>query len=104
MQKQEAVSSICSGKIFDLKILESDWLRAFWPISLEQDFSQIQVLCRSTANNINFHYRTNSVKINVQIFLIIEKTLFLAYFWPISPIFGTKKVFLKNSALPHITL
>ena len=24
---------ICSGEIIDLKILQSDWLRAFWPIS-----------------------------------------------------------------------
>ena len=39
--KNEAVSSICSGEILDLKILQSGWLRAFWPISQEQDFSQI---------------------------------------------------------------
>ena len=32
---------ICSGEIIDLKILQSDCLRAFWPISQEQDFSQI---------------------------------------------------------------
>ena len=38
--KNEAISSICSGEIVDLKILQSDWLRAFWPISQEQDFSQ----------------------------------------------------------------
>ena len=35
--KNEAVSSTC----FDLKILQSDWLRAFWFISQEQNFSQI---------------------------------------------------------------
>ena len=39
--KNEAVSSICSGEIVDLKILQFDWLRAFWPISQEQDFFQI---------------------------------------------------------------
>ena len=32
-------------------------------------------------NNIFFHYRINSVKINDQIFLQIQKTLFLAFFW-----------------------
>ena len=37
--KNEAISSICSGNILDLKILQSDWLRAFWDISLKQDFS-----------------------------------------------------------------
>ena len=47
----------------DLKILQSDWLRAFWPIPQEQDFSQTYHLCRNTTNNINFHYRSNSVKI-----------------------------------------
>ena len=39
--KNEAVSSICSCEILDLKILQPDWLRVFWPISKEQDFSQI---------------------------------------------------------------
>ena len=33
--KNEAISSISSGEIVDLKILHSDWLRAFWPISQE---------------------------------------------------------------------
>ena len=39
--KNEAVLLICSGEIFDLKILQSDWLREFRPISREQDFSKI---------------------------------------------------------------
>ena len=39
--KNEAVSLICSEEIFDLKILQSNWLRRFWPISQEQNFSQI---------------------------------------------------------------
>ena len=39
--KNEAVSLISSGKIIDLKILQSDWLRAFWPISQEQGFSEM---------------------------------------------------------------
>ena len=65
--KNQAISSICFGDIVDTKILQSDWLRAFWPISPEQDFSQIWDLCRNTANNINFRYRTNSVKNSQQI-------------------------------------
>ena len=43
------------------KTLQSDWLRAFWSITKEKDFSQRQDLSRNTANNMNFHYRTNSV-------------------------------------------
>ena len=62
----------------------------------EQHFSLIDDLYRNTANNANFHYITNSRKINDRIFLQIQKTLFLAYFRPISPILGAKTVFLKN--------
>ena len=51
--KNEAISSICSGEMADLKMLQSDQLRAFWPISQKQDFPQIYDLCRNTANNIN---------------------------------------------------
>ena len=61
--KNEAALSICS----DLKIMQSDWLRAFQSISQEQDFSQILDLYGN--KNINFHYRTNSMKSNIQIFL-----------------------------------
>ena len=75
-------------KIVDLKILKSDWLRAFWLISQDQDFSRILELRRNTINNINFCFETtNLVKINSQIFLQIRKTFFL----PISRIFGSKK-------------
>ena len=51
-----------------LKILQSDCLRTYWPISQERKFPQIWDLCKNTANNINFHYGRNSVKINDQIF------------------------------------
>ena len=61
MQKNEAVSSICSGEIVDLKILQSDWLRAFWPISQKQDFSQYRI-CAGTQ-------QIYSKKVNDQIFL-----------------------------------
>ena len=55
--------------MLDLKILQSERLRAFWPISQQQYFFQIEDLYRNKANNINFHYRANSEKINDQIFL-----------------------------------
>ena len=66
--KNEVISSICSRETVDLKTLQSDWLRAFWPISQEQDFSQCRI-CAETANNMDFHYRSKSVKINDKIFL-----------------------------------
>ena len=40
-------------------------LRTFWPISQKQ---KLWDLCRNTANNTHFHYRSNSVKINDQTF------------------------------------
>ena len=39
--KNQGFSSSCSRDIVDLKILQSDWLWAFWPIVQEPDFSQI---------------------------------------------------------------
>ena len=51
----------------------------------------------STASNKNFRYRTNSLKFTDQIFLYIQKTLFLAHFLNL----GTKKNFLKNRAVMH---
>ena len=58
-----------AGEMLDLKIPQSEWLRAFWLIPEEQNSSQIDDLYRHTANNINFHYGTNSGKINDQVFL-----------------------------------
>ena len=48
----------------DLKILQSDWLTAFWHISQEPDFSWKCDLYMNIVNNINFHYRLNAQKIN----------------------------------------
>ena len=88
MQKNKAFSSFCSRDIVNLKILQFDWLRAFWPISKESDFSQVWDLCKNTANIIKFLYK---------------KTLFLAHFGSIFPIFGAKKNFLENPALSPTT-
>ena len=66
--KNEAVSSICSAELVNLKMLQSR----------EQNFSQIWDLCKNTGNNINCHHR-------------IQKILFLAQF----PQWG-KKCFSKK--------
>ena len=78
------------------KILQSDWLRTFWSISHELKFPQTWDLCKNLAN-INFHYRTNSVKIKYKIFQKIKKTMFLATH------FLGQKNFLKNPALSRTT-
>ena len=81
--------------MLDLKILQSEWLKAFWSISQEQHFSQIEDLYRNTANNINFHYRTHSGKIKNS---LISKNPIFACFGPFSQFLGAKKVFPKNLA------
>ena len=95
MQKNEA------GEILDLKIPQSEWLRAFWPIPQEKHFPWIEDFYRNTANNINFPYRTNVGKINVYIFLWIQKTLFLECFWSI-PQFLRAKRFHKKSGMHNL--
>ena len=92
-----------AGEMFDLKILQLEWLRAFWPITQEQHFSQIEDLYGNTVNNINFHYRTNSGEINDQIFLQIQKTCFRTIFAHFPSFWegegGAKKAFPKNLAI-----
>ena len=39
--KNQTISSICSGEMAEIKITQSDWLRAIWPLSHEPIFSQI---------------------------------------------------------------
>ena len=62
--KNQAFSSFCSRNTVNLKILQSDWLRAFWLISQEAEFPQVWDLCKNTANIIKFLDRPNSEKNN----------------------------------------
>ena len=81
------------------KIIQSDWLGTFWPISQEQNLSQIWDLCRNTVN-INFHYITNSVKINAKFFNKFKKPCFgpfLVRFPNLGQIFFSQ----KSSSIMH---
>ena len=80
------------------KILQSDWLKTFWPISHEQKFCQIWDLCRNTTNSINFHYKTNLVKISDQIFQWIQKPYLRSNFASFSQFWG-QKFFPENLAV-----
>ena len=53
--KNEAVSQIGSEQIIDLKILQTDWLRAFWPIPQEQDFFPNIGFVQQIKNDIFLH-------------------------------------------------
>ena len=87
--KIQAISSICSRDIVDLKILQSDWLRAFRPVTLEPDFSQIWDLHRNTNTE---EIIEEIQKKNYQTFQLIQKTLF---FGPFSTSLGQTKFFQK---------
>ena len=58
------------------KILQVDWLRTFWPIYQEQEFSQLWDLCRNTANNIIFIIEQIQWKLMTNFFNILNKTVF----------------------------
>ena len=58
---------------------------------------------RNTANNRNFHYRTNSVKINDRIFQYIQKNPVFGPFLSHFHNFWGKKIFLGNPALSRTT-
>ena len=65
MQKNQSFLSLRSGVyIVNLKILQSDWPKAFWPISQEPDFFQVWDQSKNRANNMNFLYKPNSEKNN----------------------------------------
>ena len=53
--KNQDISWIRSGDIVDIKMVQSDWLRAFWLISRKLDLSQIWDFQRNTAISITFH-------------------------------------------------
>ena len=61
---QPDFSSFYSRDTVDLKILQLDWPRAFWPISQEADFSQVWDLCKNTVVNINFICKLNKLRKN----------------------------------------
>ena len=85
----QSTSSICYRDKIDLKILKSDWLKAFLSISQALRTSQIRDLSRNTANNTKFDYKTNC-------FQKLQKKQFLAHSFANFPHFG-KFLFSKNS-------
>ena len=102
--KNQVFSSFYSTDIVDLKILQSDWQRRFWPISQVLDLSQVKDLCKNTANNMSFFIHQIQKKILNKFSnshskkIKIQKAIFLAHFWS-----KTFYFFFKNPALPDTT-
>ena len=97
----EAFSSICSRDLVDWEILHSEWPWAFWPKSQKTDFYQIWNLAYK--HNVLRTIQTKITdeihkKINGKSFIYIQRTLCLAYLWPIYP-FCRQNLFPKTLAL-----
>ena len=98
--KYQVNSSIRPWDIAKLKILHSDWSRAFLSISQELELLQVWKFYREVANGERFHFRPNPRKANDKIFKNPEKP----YFGPIFPIFRPLIFFFQNQALSRLTL
>ena len=85
--KNQGISATCARDKADLKILLSDWLKTFWPIYQEPDFSYISNLHKNTANNINVLYR------------ILKKLITKFYNKFIKPVLGPSSLFLEPNIL-----
>lgn len=79
--KSQSILSFPSRDIPNLKILQSEWLTAFWIISQKPDSFQICHFYRNIENNINFYYRPNAEKLMNNIFNNFKKKTFFDLFW-----------------------
>ena len=96
--KHQAISSISSDGVFDLKILQFEWLRAFWPTNIWGSSVFLNdTFCRYTADHINFWFRANAVKIWDQIFSINSKSFILAHVCSIFPVLKWQQILSTNS-------
>ena len=74
----QTISSFCSRDIVDLKILQSDSPRTFWPISQKPNFPWIWDLCQAIANN--FIIEQIQITLMTKYFSKFQKK----YFWSAS--------------------
>ena len=100
--KKSGFSSFCSRDIVDLKILLSDWPRAFWFISQELEFSQIWNLCKNTALAQTFIIDQIKKKILVTKFSNKFKKLYFFHIFGLFSWFFGQKDFFKKPAQQHM--
>ena len=89
---------ITSRDIYDQRILQSDWARAFWLILWELEFSQTLGLRGKTENYDDFYFRLLPANSNHKIYENSIKFISRP-FGPFSPIFQKKSIFLENLLL-----
>ena len=79
--------------IDDQRILQSDWMREFWPTTYKAEFSQVWDLQRKTDNCKFFQFRIFPAKNNDEILWKLKKTPFWAHFR------GNKNFFTKSASV-----
>ena len=79
-------SSFCSRDIVNLKVLQSDWLRAFWPIS-----QKLGICARIHLILKNFFIEQIQKKLMAK----FSNKFKTPCFWPIFPILGAKRFYKK---------
>ena len=92
--KKYAFSS-CSGDIVNLKTLQSDWVRAFWPICQEPDFPKYGISSR-IKQIISTSFKD---QIQKKLMTKFSNKSPKPYFWPHFSNFWDKTFFGKNPAL-----
>ena len=100
--KNKLHHSLLSWKITFYRILQFDWLTAFWPITREPEFCQIWDWWWNINNNIGFHFKLFPGKNNDNIFQKVQKT-YLAAIWALFAQIWTKMNFPEKRALSVIT-
>ena len=90
-----------SRDMVDLKIWKSDWARVFWPLSQEQDFSQIWDLWKDISKNINFHFKPSSEELMTKFLNKFKKTYFWLIFGTFSPFLKENNIFKKQGSATH---
>ena len=97
---QDAKNMLFHWFVLEIWLIKSSCNLTGWEhfkLSQEENILQIWDLCRNTANNMNFHYRTNSVKMNDQNFSINSKNPISGPFLVHFPSFWGKKIFPRKS-------
>ena len=75
----------------------------FDPYLRNKNFPKYGICAGTQQSNINFHYRTNSEKINDKFFNKFQKPCLWLVFWSIFLISGAKKFLQENLALSCTT-
>ena len=91
LESWDQICSICYGEIVNLKIMQFDWPRVFG-LHLRNNIFLHYRICAGAQQIISiFIIKQIQWKLMTRFFLKFKKT----FFWPISPIFRTKKFFKK---------